>query len=156
MTGFFTTEASDDSITMVEGTINLTRYYCSDDGNTKNPIYIIPRRISQDLVENGFARIRLAASHGRLDHRTTAAACVESNMMKEIKRNDRRKRKRNAGGGDVEEKKNSVAKPDLKCTEYAVESYENAVKMKHTDFDKLKPFVWTLKNGKLFLEVTYF
>ena len=156
MTGFFTAEASDDCITMVEGIINLTRYYCSDDGNTKKPIYIIPRRISQDLVENGFARVRLAASHGRLDHRTTAAACVESNMMKEIKRNDRRRRKRNAGGGDVEEKKNSVAKPDLKCTEYAVECYENAVKMKHTDFDQLKPFVWTLKNGKLFLEVTNF
>ena len=29
MTGFFTAEASDDCITMVEGIINLTKYYCS-------------------------------------------------------------------------------------------------------------------------------
>ena len=110
--------------------------------------------ISQDLVENGFARVRLAASHGRLDHRTTAAACVESNMIKEIKRNDRRNKKRNAGGGEVEEKIDRVAKPDLKCTEYASECYKTAVKMKCTDFDECKPFTWTLKSGKLFLEIT--
>ena len=156
MTGFFTAEASDDCVTMVEGIIHLTRYYCSGNDHTKNPIYIIPRRISQDLVENGFARVRLAASHGRLDHRTTAAACVESNMIKEIKRNDRRNKKRNAGDGDIEEKNVEVAKPDSKCTEYASECYKAAVKMKNTDFDEFKPFTWALENGKLFLKVTKF
>ena len=75
-------------------------------------------------------------------------------MMKEFKRNDRRNKKRNAGGGDVEEKNNSVAKPDLKCTEYFSECYKTAVKIKYTDFDECKPFTWTLKSGKLFLEIT--
>ena len=35
MTGFITAEASDDCISMVEGIINLTKYYCSINMNAK-------------------------------------------------------------------------------------------------------------------------
>ena len=38
MTGFFTAEASDDCITMVEGIINLTKYYCSINVDTNYPV----------------------------------------------------------------------------------------------------------------------
>ena len=155
MTGFFTAEASDDCMSMVEGIINLTKYYCSININTKNPVYIICRRISQDNVENTFSRVKLAAGHNRLDHKTTAAACSEVNMMKEIKSNDRSNRKRNAGGG--EKIKNDLrVESDLFCTDYASDCKEHAINMRNKDFVEGNPFVWTEENGNLYLRLTDF
>lgn len=155
MTGFFTAEASDDCMSMIEGIINLTKYYCSVNTNTKYPVYIICRRISQDNVENAFSRVKLAAGHNRLDHKTTAAACCEINMMKEIKSNDRSNKKRNAGGG--EKSNNNVrVESDSFCTDYASDCRMHAVKMRNKDFVEGNPFVWAEKGGKLFLELTEF
>ena len=57
MCGFFTAEASDDCISMVKSIIQMTEYYCND---CNDSVYFLPGRISQDLVENGFSKIRLA------------------------------------------------------------------------------------------------
>ena len=155
MTGFFTAEASDDCISMIEGIINLTKYYCSINGHNKYPIYIICRRISQDNVENNFSRVKLAAGHNRLDHKTTAAACSEVNMMKELKSNDRNKKKRNAGGGGKSD--NSVnVESHFFCTDYAADCRLHAVNMRNKDFVEGCPYVWTERNGKLFIELTEF
>ena len=82
------------------------------------PVYFLPRRISQDLVENGFSRIRLAVGHGRLDHKSTLAATVEANLMKEIKYHDRSIRKRNANSS-IKDNSEEINKPEELCTEYA-------------------------------------
>ena len=82
MSGFFTAEASDDCISMVKSIIQMTEYYCGNCNDLEHSVHFLPRRISQDLVENGFSKIRLAIGHGRLDHRTTAAACTKINLMK--------------------------------------------------------------------------
>ena len=85
MTCFFTGEASEDCMSMIEGIIGLTEYYCRKGIETEKPVYFLPRRISQDLFENGFSRIRLAIGHGRLDHGTTSSAITKVNTGKEMK-----------------------------------------------------------------------
>ena len=92
MTGFFTCEASDDCTTMINAIIQMTEYYCCRE-TLQTELFFLPRRISQDLVENGFSKIRLAIGHGRLDHRTTAAACVKANLVKEINTANRNSKK---------------------------------------------------------------
>ena len=82
MTCFFTGEASEDCLSMINGIIGLTEYYCRAGIEINKPVYFLPRRISQDLVENGFSRIRLAIGHGRLDHRTTSSAITKVNTGK--------------------------------------------------------------------------
>lgn len=54
MTCFFTGEASDDCLSVIDGIIGLTEYYCRKGIEIKKAIYFLPRRISQDLVENIF------------------------------------------------------------------------------------------------------
>ena len=92
MSGFFTAEATDDCISMVKSIIQMTEYYCSNCNELEHSVYFLPRRISQDLVENGFSKIRLAIGHGRLDHRTTAAACTKVNLIKEVNASDRNRK----------------------------------------------------------------
>ena len=123
--------------------------------NELDKFYIIPRRVSQDNVENSFARIRLAAAHGRLDHRTTAGAVVKTNVMKEVKRSERCNNKRNSGEINTEEGDVNANGPESLCTEYATQRYDNGLKMRNEDFVSGNPFVWTEKNGKLFLFIPF-
>ena len=83
-TKFFTAEAADDCQSMVQGIISITKYYCNTNNNSGEFFCFLPRRISQDLVENAFARIRLAIGHARLDHSTTFNARTQVNMLKEV------------------------------------------------------------------------
>lgn len=48
MTGFFTAEASDDCLSMIQGIISMTNYYCNSNNNTGKFFFFLPRRISQD------------------------------------------------------------------------------------------------------------
>lgn len=98
MTGFFTAEASEDCISMIQGIVSLTNYYCNLNNNAGEYFFLLPRRISQDLVGNASARIIVAIGHARLDHITTFNACVEVSMMKEAKTNLRAAKRRNAAG----------------------------------------------------------
>jgi hypothetical protein len=108
---------------MVKAIISMTEYYCLKSKDSDTPVYFLPRRISQDLVENGFPKIRLATQHGRLDHKTTANACVKVNLIKEIKSSDRSRKKRNASGCvNLDEKCNS----ENTCTDTAVHLMSDA------------------------------
>ena len=51
MTGFFTAEAAEDCLSMIQGLISMTKYYCSSNNNSWKYFFFLPRRISQDLVE---------------------------------------------------------------------------------------------------------
>ena len=102
MTGFFTNEASEDCITMVSGIIQLTEYYSARRHDLSKPFFLLPRRISQDLQENHFSKVRLALRHGRMDHKGSFAACARVNLIKEIKAHGRSTKKRNAGGSLME------------------------------------------------------
>ena len=102
MTGFFTAEASEDCLSMIESLIAITNRYCNLNNNTGELFFFLPRRISQDLIENAFSRIRVAIGHGRLDHITTFNACTEVNMIKEVKISERSLKRRNAAGAQIE------------------------------------------------------
>ena len=115
MTGFFSAEASDDCLSMVQGIIALTTYYCNNKTDASRYFLILPRRIIQDLVENVFSRIRLAIGHGRLDHITTYNAIIEVSAIKETKASTRSMQKRNAAGATEEYKHDDVDN----CIEYA-------------------------------------
>ena len=147
MCGFFTAEASDDCITMVKAIISMTEYYCSKSKDTDTPVYFLPRRISQDLVENGFSKIRLATQHGRLDHKTTANACVKVNLIKKIKSSDRNRKKRNASGCVSNEKCNT----EITCTDTAVHLMSEARSRKCESFPESSLLVWKSTNGILHL-----
>lgn len=146
MTGFFTSEASDDCTTMIKAIIQMTEFYCCRQ-TSNTPLYFLPRRISQDLVENEFSKIRLAIGHGRLDHRTTAAACVKVNLVKEINTKNRNVKKRNASGCqlDINVPENKIQ--DSPCTEYATLLIDEARKRKSIYFKKVNPYIWTETNG---------
>ena len=159
MSGFFTAEASDDCISMVKSIIQMTEYYCSNYNDLGHSVYFLPRRISQDLVENGFSKIRLAIGHGRLDHRTTAAACTKVNLIKEVNTSERNRKKRNSGGCLVDptlinknipillNKKEST----VQCTEYAILRMNEARKRKNIHFNKIDLLIWKETNGILHL-----
>ena len=83
MIGFFT--ATEDYLSMVQGIIHTTKYYCSLKTSQNRTMYFIPRRISQDRVKNGFARIRLRIKHCRLDYVTTSSSCTKLSVSKEVK-----------------------------------------------------------------------
>lgn len=148
LTGFFTYEASEDCITMLTGIIQMTEYYCSKKNRDDTATYFLPRRISQDLVENGFSRIRLSVGHGRLDHKSTMAACVNVNVMKEVKSSSRSMKKRNANGSQkitVDELPNN---PELFCTEYAKNLRKQIMKEKFQLFNEKNAYTWHKINGK--------
>jgi hypothetical protein len=149
---FFTGEASEDCLTMIEGIVGLTEYYCRKGIENNHFVFFLPRRISQDLVENGFSRIRLAIGHGRLDHRTTSAAITKVNMVKEIKSSERSSKKRNASGQLVI---NDVTDLDEHCTEYAPNLLSKAIKTQSTIIDENCPYVWRLENGIEVLSFNY-
>lgn len=153
MTGFFTGEASEDCLSMIEGIIGLTEFYCRRGIEINRPVYFLPRRISQDLVENGFSRIRLAIGHGRLDHRTTSSAITKVNTIKEIKCCDRSNKKRNASGESIREDIKGDA--DELCTEYASTRLLDARKARSLVFDEDQPFTWIKKNGVEILQLNY-
>ena len=83
MTGFFTAEATEDCLSMIQGLIQLTEYYCDKQIFLGRQVYFILHRFSQDLLENYFAKVRLGARHGRLDHITTSASCTKASVVKE-------------------------------------------------------------------------
>ena len=99
--------------------------------------------------------MKLAAGHNRLDHKTSAAACSEINVMKEIKSNYMSNKKRHAGGG-VKSNNTVEVESDLLCTDYASDCKKHAIIMRNKDFVEGNPFVWVEKNGKFFLEITEF
>ena len=105
-------------LSMTLSIIALTNYYCNMNNIIGEHFFLLPRRISQDLVENTFSRIRLAIGHARLDHVSTFNAIVEVNMIKEVKSNIRVAKKGNAGGCISEIAfNNDNAESD--CIEYA-------------------------------------
>jgi hypothetical protein len=75
MTGFFTAEASEDCLSMIQGLIQFTEFYCEKQLSIGSQAYFVLHRFSQDLLENYFAKVRLGAKHGRLDHITTSVSC---------------------------------------------------------------------------------
>ena len=159
MSGFFTAEASDDCISMVKSIIQMTEYYCSNCNDLGHSVYFLPRRISQDLVENGFSKIRLAIGHGRLDHKTTAAACTKVILIKEVNTSERNRKKRNSGGCLVEptliNKSNPISlnkkESTVQCTEYAILRMNKARKRKTIHFNKIELLIWKETNGILHL-----
>ena len=128
----------------------MTEYYCCRD-TLQTELFFLPRRISQDLVENGFSKIRLAIGHGRLDHRTTAAACVKVNLVKKsILQGEIQKR--NASGCVLVINLLKNKKEDIPCTEYAIQLIDEAKKRKDNLFKKINPSVWTKTNGQKHLK----
>ena len=153
MTCFFTGEASDDCLSMIDGIIGLTEYYCRKGIEIKKTFYFLPRRISQDLVENGFSRIRLATGHGRLEHRTTSSAITKVNMGNEIKSCERSNKKRNASGESTREEVKEDK--DELCTEYAAKRLSDAREAISLIFNEKLPFVWKKENGIEFIQFNY-
>ena len=153
MTCFFTGEASEDCLSMINGIIGLTENYCRTGIEINKPVYFLPRRISQDLVENGFSRIRLAIGHGRLDHRTTSSAITKVNTGKEIKSCERSNKKRNASGESITvEVKDDTGEV---CTEYAVKRLFDARVARSLIFNEKLPFVWIKVDGIEILRFNY-
>lgn len=148
MTGFFTAEASDDCLSMIQGIISMTNYYCNSNNNTGKFFFFLPRRISQDLVENAFSRIRVAIGHARLDHSTTFNACSEVNMMKEVKASERSLKKRNAAGALDEIKENlDINASHDNCLDYASNCKKSSSDRKKNIYNNLNNFNWSLVNG---------
>ena len=126
----------------------MTEYYCSKDNKNSTATYFLPRRISQDLVENGFSRIRLNVGHGRLDHKSTMAACVNVNVMKEVKYSSRSTNKRNANGSQKISSDETPNNPQILCTEYAKNMKRKVMKEKFELFNETNPYTWEKINGK--------
>lgn len=146
MCGFFTSEACEDCLSMTLSIIALTNYYCNTNNIIGEHFFLLPRRISQDLVENAFSRIRLAIGHARLDHISTFNAIVEVNMIKEVKTNMRVAKKRNAGGCISEIVSNSDS-VENDCIEYAKHFRDKSASYKTTIYKKNKPYKWVIING---------
>lgn len=147
MTGFFTNEASEDCITMVSGIIQLTEYYSATRNDLTKPFFLLPRRISQDLQENHFAKIRLSLQHGRMDHKESFAACAKVNLIKEIKSHGRNMRKRNAGGSLVEGTEGQNTDDLEICSEYTTNLRLGVMNIKNREFREEEPYYWTNVNG---------
>jgi hypothetical protein len=147
MTGFFTNEASEDCITMVSGIIQLTEYYGARRKNNNEKFFILPRRISSDLQENHFSKVRLALRHGRMDHKGSFAACAKVNISKETKAQERSMKKRNAGGSLVESSEDNITDEVELCTEYTTNLRKKVVAMKNVDFKEKEPYRWIKVNG---------
>ena len=147
MTGFFTYEASEDCITMVSGIIQLTEFYCARRNDMSKPFFLLPRRISQDLQENHFSKVRLALQHGRMDHRETFAACAKVNLMKEIKVQGRTMKKRNAGGSMIENADAHNTDIVEICSEYTTNLRVKIMSIKHKEFREIEPYYWKNVNG---------
>ena len=145
MCGFFTIEASEDCLSMTQSIIALTYHYTKKNNTIGKHFFLLPRRISQDLVENAFSRIRLATGHARLDHISTYNAIVEVNMIKEVKSHVRAAKKRNAGGcPEITSHDDSV---EDNCIEYAKKFREESAVFKASIYKKNKPYSWVLING---------
>ena len=145
MCGFFTIEASEDCLSMTQSIIALTYHYTKKNNTIGEHFFLLPRRISQDLVENAFSRIRLATGHARLDHISTFNAIVEVNMIKEVKPNMRAAKKRNAGGcPEITSHDNSI---EDNCIEYAKKFREESAAYKTSIYKSNKPYSWVLING---------
>ena len=151
MTGFFTNEASEDCITMVSGIIQLTEYYSATRNDLSKPFFLLPRRISQDLQENHFAKIRLSLQHGRMDHKESFAACAKVNLIKEIKSHGRNMRKRNAGGALVEGSEGHDTDDVEICSEYTTNLRLEVMTIKYREFREDEPYYWTNVNGHDYL-----
>lgn len=145
MTGFFTSEATEDCITMVSGIIQLTKYYCSISKQSGKFMFFLPRRISQDLVENHFSRVKLAIGHMRMDHKNTYAACGEVARMKEIKSDIRSMKKRNVSNMN-EKNFDQEEFVDELCIEHAKNKRKLAMAEKDKHFPHNKTLTWRKVN----------
>jgi hypothetical protein len=155
MTGFFTAEASEDCLSMIESLIAITNHYCNLNNNTGEYFFFLPRCISQDLVENAFSRIRVAIGHGRLDHITTFNACTEVNMIKEVKISERSLKRRNAAGAQIEilnSNKDCLSYDD--SIEYASNCRKNSFKNRIQMYGNSKKLIWKVVNGVKMIENT--
>jgi hypothetical protein len=131
---------------MTQGIISLTNYYCNINNRSGEYFFLLPRRISQDLVENAFSRIRVAIGHARLDHITTFNATVEVNMMKEVKVTERTAKRRNAAGALNEQDATAISPPiDENCFEYTNKSKLESLARRNLSYTKPKSFV--IQNG---------
>ena len=153
MTGFFTAEAAEDCLSMIQSLIAITNHYCNLNNNTGDYFFFLPRRISQDLVENTFSRIRVAIGHGRLDHITTFNACTEVNMIKEIKISERSSKRRNAAGGQIEKinsNKDYLSYDD--SIEYASKCRKKSFKNRSVIHENSNKLIWKIVNGIKMIE----
>jgi hypothetical protein len=152
MTGFFTAEATEDCLSMLQGIIQMTKFYCNLQMSLNRTIYFIPRRISQDLVENGFARIRLGTKHCRLDHITTSSSCTKISVSKEVKSSERSHRKRDIE--DIEDKNNGIIEKEESWLAYIVKCNENALEKKRNVSTKGTVYIWEIIDGIEILTLT--
>ena len=169
MLGFFTAEATEDCLSMVQGIIQMTQFHCEKSISNGKEIYFIPRRISQDLVENGFATIKLGAKHGRLDHATTSASCVKSAVVKQLSISARNIKKRNIDECNKENENSNVNTEKMKYekemliknnkneinsdtdetfADCVARSKKNATKRKNDLFDNKTIFAWKVIDGE--------
>jgi hypothetical protein len=82
--GFFTIEASEDFLSMLTSIIQMTEYYTVIDvaGQSFKPFFI-PRRISNDPVENFFALIRMDIGSNRQNHMCVSQSCKRITIDRE-------------------------------------------------------------------------
>ena len=147
MTGFFTAEATEDCLSMIQGLIQLTEYYCDKQIILGRQVYFILHRFSQDLLENYFAKVRLGARHGRLDHITTSASCTKASVVKELKLSERSIKKRNIEECGKENDNNKL-QINESFTEYANNKNKEATKIKSMAMNEKTSFRWEIINGK--------
>jgi hypothetical protein len=108
---------------------------------------VSPRRISSDLQENDFSKVRLALQHGRMDHKGSFAACAKVNLSKEVKAQGRTMKKRNAGGSLVEGSDSNYTDEIEICTEYTTNLRKKIIATKNIDFREEEPYRWVRVNG---------
>jgi hypothetical protein len=147
MTGFFTAEASEDCLSMIQGLIQLTEFYCEKQLSIGSQVYFVLHRFSQDLLENYFAKVRLGSKHGRLDHITTSASCSKASVVKELKLSERSIKKRNIENCDKENDNKQVPNNES-FTEFAIIKREEAIKRKSMAMKEKILFKWEVINGK--------
>lgn len=74
-TGFFTREASDDFEYMLRGIVDMCEFYATE-------ITFVAKRITSDILENGFAAIKMDVGHNRM----TAQAATQTSCNIEATR----------------------------------------------------------------------
>jgi hypothetical protein len=98
---FFTEQASSDFIQILLGVPQLVRYYAVLNVSSGKWIYIIPRHISEDNLENAFARCRFSIGHMRQTAETMIRAVKRDDNMRLIKTSIRNNKK-NTNSGSLE------------------------------------------------------
>lgn len=92
---FFTKEAADDFESMILGIVQMVQYYTATISCAPLPQYFVPRKITQDKLENTFGAIRVRAGANKLTHETVARISHELSVFSEynkLARCDQKKR----------------------------------------------------------------